>query len=192
MNIQELKTKNSKISYTYMTDNHYLESYDSIIAPPLIDQVWINLVKLEIYKDFWLNIFGGFLDRKCFTNVTEETEQFNYSRTLLLLDKYADILNPWYALWPDYESKMYLQDSKWFVYVSIKKLFKISDFIEQKCKSSKQVSGVTSWTDIAEAAFTKFVIKNSAFSVEEVQFSKQEIKLYDKLTTTPKNMFKMW
>ena len=192
MNIQELKTKNAKISYTYMTDNHYLESYDSIIAPPLIDQVWINLVKLEIYKDFCLNIFGGFLDRKCLTNISEETEQFNYSRTLLLLDKYADILNPWYTFWPDYDSKMLIQDNKWFVYVSIKKLFKIVDFIEQKWKTGKRVSDVTSWTEITETAFSKFIIKNSAFSIEEVQFSTQEIQLYDKLTTTPKNIFKMW
>ena len=192
MNIQELKTKNAKISYTYMTDNHYLESYDSIIAPPLIDQVWISLVRLEIYKDFWLDIFGGFLDRKWITNVTEETEQYSYTRTILLLEKYADILNPWYSLWPDYDSKMLIHDNRWFAYVSIKKLFKISDYIELKLKDNAQISEVSLWTDIAEATFSKFAIKNSAFSVEEVQFSKDEIKLYDKVITTPKDLFKMW
>jgi len=163
---------------------------EGLVAPPLIEQIWTNILWTEVYKDFCIKIFGSIVDHFIISNVAVP-ENFDYIRTLELLNKYADVLNPWYVLWPSYDTKDQLYDREWYVNVSIKKLYKIWDYVEEKSKAEDKRLDFDTWIKLAKstlAHFTRYQRKSS-YQLPKLEFSKEEIVLYDKSKTRPRKLF---
>ena len=60
----------------------------SLIAPPLIDIIWISLIKLhDIYSDFCHEIFGTYVDR-IYISTIKCDERWSYEFTLKVLERY--------------------------------------------------------------------------------------------------------
>jgi hypothetical protein len=94
----------------------------SLVAPPLIDQVWRILIgQGKVYENFCSLAFGGYLDRKdpIFANDDPNT---NYSATLSYLSTYKDLIKPIDNIWPNYENEDYIKDYKNYAYVNLDSL----------------------------------------------------------------------
>lgn len=103
-------------------DDHSTKSYYSLTAPPLIDIVWRCLIRREkVYESFCKSIVGGFVERTP-PRISNKSPITDYIRTLDLLGKYQNRLNPCIPLWPtlDNESVEYEFDHTYCV--SVKKL----------------------------------------------------------------------
>lgn len=125
----------------------------SLVAPPLIDQVWwILLSQGDVYETFWITAFGGYVDRKE-PNAAQKDPNANYSATLILLDKYKDIVQPISELWPNFDPKEYKYDYDNYAFVPLKVLKDVSVkgnrnglFLDQ-CRTLKHASDFKKFTE---------------------------------------------
>jgi hypothetical protein len=84
--------------------------YQSLLAPPALDQIWILIIRMhKVYAKFCNEMFGGYVDRRYFHGVESPTYE-SYSYTLDLMNKHADILCPFPKLWPEYNVSCYFAD----------------------------------------------------------------------------------
>ena len=124
------------IQYNDTTPNRDIVKWDwhktlkSLVAPPVIDLVWVSLIKQhDVYSNFWDQIFGHYVDRN-FPTGTEENEYCSYNTTLEMLEKYSDMISPFHNLWPKYNASWHFNDYFGFKYVNIQLLNKFTNYIQ--------------------------------------------------------------
>lgn len=119
------------------------KSFTSMMAPPMIDQVWVTLISHEeVYREFCMKIFGGYVERRDPSHISNSINE-SYSTTLRMFTKYKDVIKPQHCLWPCYENDDYEFEYKHIVYVpfnTIRDLENLNRKYIQMCRESNSIS----------------------------------------------------
>jgi hypothetical protein len=82
-------------------------------------------------------------------------------------------------LWPDYDAKELLLDTKYFLHISVSKMAKITDSVDTKLKTIKNFTKLKSWL-----SFANQIVKDNEDSFlrenpPPVKYKDEEVLLYD-------------
>jgi hypothetical protein len=166
------------------------KAYNGLVAPPILDLVWISLVKKDIYAQFCDHIFGGFVDRQGVeTSLNDDAQR--YSRTIKLLNKYENRLDPFHNLWPNYSDDNLLYESTHTAFVPAHELDNIRKDIEKEFNENESGGDIREWKEAGDKIAATFAKKYEDKVVEPKKFSDEEIKLDKKRTLKPKEILKL-
>lgn len=100
----KIREQENQLQNNRNEEEHDDQSNPLLIAPPLIDIIWVCMIRLhDVYSNFCDHIFGKYVDRNYPTGISE-TEYSSYTKTLELLDRNADIIGPFHNFWPRYNA----------------------------------------------------------------------------------------
>ena len=92
------------------------KAFTGLVAPPVLDVIWMLLIPTEIYHRFCDSVFKMHVDR---INPADANTDHNlqYDFTISLLYEYQDIIYPFYNLWPN-RSKTSIEEQKAVVFIT--------------------------------------------------------------------------
>ena len=99
------------------SDSQIPKARNGLVAPPILDNVWVYLLQTSAYKRFCEVTFGAFLDREDPLKVKNQLYG-KLDLTCAYLNKYKDVLNPLDNVWYNMSDKDYDSEIKTTVHLS--------------------------------------------------------------------------